>query len=78
MDIKVGEYVKFKDGEIRQVIGRDEDNHLLVDINIYDGNWLTFNEEANIVKHSFNLIDLLEVRRLCEFRKNISYSRRLH
>ena len=63
MDIKVGEYIKFKDGEIRQVIGRDEDNHLLVDINIYGGNWLTFNEEADIVKHRFNIIDLIETRR---------------
>lgn len=58
--IKKREYVKFEDGNIRQIVGRDKDKYLLVDINIYGSNWLTFNEEANIIKHSKNILDLIE------------------
>lgn len=58
--IEVGEYIRFKNGKIRKAIGRDIDRHLLVDIYIYGSNWLTFNEEADILKHSKNIIDLIE------------------
>ena len=70
-EIKVGEYVRFKDGKIRKIINQDVDNHLIVDTIIYGGNWLTFNEKDNIVKHSSNIIDLIEKRRLCKRRKSI-------
>lgn len=61
MEIQVGEYVRFKKGQIRKITGRDVDGHLIVDIHIYGSNWLTFNEEAEIVKHSKNIINLIEV-----------------
>jgi len=60
-EIKIGEYIRFKDGKIRKIISQDVDNHLIVDIYIYGGNWLTLNEQKNILKHSSNIIDLIEV-----------------
>lgn len=60
-EIKVGEYVRFSNGKIRKIIGIDVDGHLLVDIYISGSNLLTFNEEADIVKHSKNIIDLIEI-----------------
>lgn len=60
-EIKIGEYIRFKDGKIRKIINQDVDNHLIVDTYIYGGNWLTLNEQENILKHSFNIIDLVEV-----------------
>ena len=62
--IEVGEYVRLESGihnGIRKIIGRDEDGHLLIDISFCGGKWLTFTEEAEIEKHSKNIIDLIEV-----------------
>ena len=67
MEIKVGECIRFKNGEIRQITGKDIDGHLLVDIYIHGSKWLTFNEEADIVKHSSNIIDLIEVEDIIEY-----------
>lgn len=60
-DIKVGNYVRFKDGKIRKIVGKDVDGHLVIDLCIYGGRWLTFNEEEKIIACSPNIIDLIEV-----------------
>lgn len=62
--IEVGEYVRLESGihnGIRKIVGRDEDDHLLIDISFTGARWLTFTEEAEIEKHSKNIIDLIEV-----------------
>ena len=59
MDIKVGEYVRTKNGLIGEVV-QDTDNGNYA-IRIYNG--AEYVVRAVITKHSFNLIDLIEVRR---------------
>lgn len=59
-DIKVGEYVRSKIGSIGKVT-KIEDNKFLYE-NKTLITWI-----GNVTKHSFNLIDLLEVRRLCKW-----------
>lgn len=53
MDIQVGEYVRTKYGEIGKIWG-DEGNRVAT-----EDNSIYFKDE--IVKHSFNIIDLIEV-----------------
>lgn len=62
MDIKVGEYIRLKDGYIRKYIKRSLDNHIILD-EVYEGfKYLTsIEEKEEIVKHSKNIIDLIEV-----------------
>lgn len=73
-EIKVGEYVRFLNGKIRKIIGIDVDGHLLVDIYISGSNWLTFNEEADIVKHSKNIIDLVQAGDIIRYKlKNLKH-----
>lgn len=59
--IEIGEYVRFKNGKIRKIIGIDKDNHYCVDINYNGAKYLTVFEVATIIKHSSNIIDLIEV-----------------
>lgn len=56
-DIKVGEYVRTKNGKIDKV--KNNDYYMKQYIECEKGLYL----RENITKHSFNLIDLLEVRR---------------
>lgn len=66
-DIQVGEYVRSENGIIGKVVGTKEYND-----NCYpEGIWLDdgchyYDDE--IVKHSPNIIDLIEERRLCKWR----------
>ncbi len=68
-DIKVGEYVRIKDGYIGQLIRIIDDyylNPLVIDTKIkvrHDGlpETLLYLRKENILKHSPNLIDLIEV-----------------
>ena len=61
-DIKVGEYVRLEGGYIRQYIKRSLDNHIILDKAVQGFNYLTSVEEKEkIIKHSSNLIDLIEV-----------------
>jgi len=53
MEIQVGEYIRSEYGEIAKVLGDDGNR-----ITGYDGN-IYFKED--IVKHSFNIIDLIEI-----------------
>lgn len=61
-EIKSGDYVRTKQGYIYKVKSVYEDM-----IWVYDIQWIP---EQEIVKHSKNLIDLIEERRLCKWRKN--------
>lgn len=71
-DIEVGELVRLKNGRIDKV--KNDDYYMQQYIECEKGLYL----RDNITKHSFNLIDLLEVRRLCEFRKNTRHNRRVY
>ena len=59
-NIQVGEYVKSKDGYIIKAdwvgisIVTDKEDKITI-------------SKHDIINHSFNLIDLIEVRRLCEW-----------
>ena len=75
-EIKVGEYVRTTNKGIRQIAMID--NHKTVNKYLYyigedfEGKSYAYIKTTEILKHSFNLIDLIEVRR---FRKWISYIR---
>lgn len=70
-DIKVGDYIRTKDGTITKI----EDIEFEIKTNMF-GQILheVFIEGYRyyevIVKHSPNIIDLIEVRRLCKWTKN--------
>ena len=81
-EIQVGEYVRTKNGSIFKIIGGNADDYLIdvdyhdlqkMEDDIYDElTWLNYNDNGSFIrrivkKHSFNLIDLIEVRRLCEW-----------
>lgn len=59
--IEIGEYIRTRRGYIRKVIRRDIDKHILVDIGFEGANYLTkIEEKEDIIKHSKNIIDLIE------------------
>lgn len=60
-DIKVGEWVRFKSGKIDKV--KSDYYYMQQYIECERGSYL----RDNITKHSPNIIDLIEVRRLCEW-----------
>lgn len=71
MEIKVGEYIRSKDGYIGKVQKLKPDceynqNYLICE----KDNVMASDYTENIVKHAENIIDLIEVRRLCEWRKS--------
>lgn len=69
-EIKVGEYVRTKEGYIAKCIEIDEDKDYFtfddcVESQYGDTFYSLYDRELkNIVKHSKNIIDLIEVRRL--------------
>ena len=78
-DIKVGEYVRLARNQgINKIIDEDDDRFLILDEIIAD----EYGDECfeislqdvdkEIIKHSFNLIDLIEVRRLCKWENSIT------
>lgn len=70
-EIKVGEWVRSKDGQIIKLENNEEFYEDSVDVGIgiipsVNGIWtdkecMSYIEKDNIAKHSFNLIDLIEV-----------------
>lgn len=79
MEIEVGEYVRTTRGEIFKI---KEENYFGI-ITKYENkedkieqgkNWYATNgreiNKEDITKHSKNIIDLIEVRRLCEWRES--------
>lgn len=87
-DIKVGELVRTNNGFIGKVnkievagrgvrFGGEYLSDTIIQFNdgkVYERRV----KEKAITKHSFNLIDLIEVRRLCKFRKNTRHNRRVY
>ena len=76
-DISVGEYVRTKEGYlgILIAINKQDYNYLVVDTSIevrkdrYHSTYL-YLKKGNIKKHSKQLIDLIEKRRLCKWKIN--------
>ena len=76
--IEVGEYVRTKDGQIYKIEDGTEFYEDSVNVGIgiipeVDGIWVdkehfTYIDKRQIVKHSKNIIDLIEVRRLCKWK----------
>ncbi len=59
--IEIGEYIRTKKGDIRQVVKRDVDNHILLDVVFEGDNYLTHIEEKeDIAKHSKYKLELIE------------------
>ena len=59
--IEVGEYIRTRKGDIRQVVKRDVDNHILLDVAFEGANYLTHIEEKeDIAKHSKYKLKLIE------------------
>lgn len=77
-DIEVGEKIRCNDGLVGELIRIERDD---IDTSL---KWYVFDDGKNeryvnkpyITKHSFNLIDLIEVRRLCEWKKSKCIKRR--
>ena len=74
MNIKVGEFVRLARNQgINKIIDEDDDGFLILDEMIAD----EYGDEcfeislqdvdSEITKHSFNITDLIEVRRLCKW-----------
>lgn len=73
-EIKVGEYGRTNLGKIikfayleKEPGKRYEDRVLLIKNNIVTNGFYYFKQDEKIVKHSPNIIDLIEERRLCEW-----------
>lgn len=75
MEIKVGEYVRTKNGRINKIlkiVPYYENNKLIFEQSyVYTEDfyqWKIYQLMDIVKKHSKNIIDLIEVRRLCEWR----------
>lgn len=71
-EIKVGDWIRTKVGNIGKVLDitnvtLQKRKKYLIKWNISKAYYIT---DMNIVKHSSNLIDIIEERRLCERRKS--------
>lgn len=75
--LEVGEYVRMINGLIAKIVTIDKDNHFILDRYYAGGRYLIEIEVKNdILKHSKNIIDLIEVRRLCKW-KNSNKNKRM-
>ena len=73
-EIQIGEYVRSKKGLIAKVCAYQDlttydDKNISVTFHSFDTEKCSI-ADVEIAKHSFNIIDLIEVRRLCEWKKN--------
>ena len=66
-EIQVNEYVRLDNENIGQVISVEKGSIML---DIVQNRWVGM---CCIKKHSFNIIDLIEVRRLCKWRYSSTY-----
>lgn len=76
MNIEVGEYIRTNDGYIRKVIqanSKGSYDYLCYGAYSVDTNYKYSAgiSDKKIKSHSKNITDLIEVRRLCEWRKNM-------
>lgn len=70
-----GEWVRSSDGIIVKIQGKIGNEYV---IKPFKGKMYTLTIkqlEKDIVKHSKNIIDLIEVRRLCEWKRSKAYCR---
>lgn len=76
MDIKVGDYVRTNRGYIYKIkrIRKSDISREVYIVRAHGDNYSFYLRKENIVKHSKNIIDLIEVRRLCKW--HISYRER--
>ena len=66
-EIKVGDWIRDREGNITKII---QTLSLFKDVELYLGeDGYQYSDNA-IVKHSSNLIDIIEERRLCKWKKN--------
>lgn len=68
-EIKVGEYVRTKRGIIDRVV-KISDNYIFLKTTFFIteyGGSCTFIKKTDVAKHSPNLIDIIEERRLCKW-----------
>lgn len=63
-EIKVGDYVRTKNGKIRKVKDTVAQYYITDRLNISDNNQFT---KENIVKHSKDIKELIEKRRFCKW-----------
>lgn len=63
-EIKVGEYVRLDDG----TVGKYQINKNWINVVETNDKYIGFDIERDIVKHSPNLIDIIEERRLRKWR----------
>lgn len=77
-EIKVNEFIRTKYGEIVKVIEYKDEIVLDKEIKFYGMyRWYICEDEIDfIVKHSSNLIDIIEERRLCKWAFSNRHSRR--
>lgn len=66
-EIEVGEYVRTRNGKIRKVKDTVAQYYITDRLNILDNNQF---EKEDIVKHSKNIIDLIEETDIVEYRVN--------
>lgn len=67
-EIKIGEYIRNRYGlivKVNEIQDYSEDDDIWYEEEILKGAW-----KSMVVKHSFNLIDIIEERRLCKWRKS--------
>lgn len=70
-EIKIGEFIRTKEGCIFQIIGqRKRVDHTLYDTDNFGICSSTVLAEI-AKKHNSNIIDLIEERRLCKWKRNI-------
>lgn len=70
MEVKIGEYVRTKDGNIGKyqgLVNFDKDGKKLYGLRVIENFIPLFVREENITKHSKDIIDLLKARRLCRW-----------
>lgn len=69
MDIKVGDYVRTNRGYIYKIkrIRKSDISREVYIVRAHGDNYSFYLRKENIVKHSKNIIDLIEVRRLCKW-----------
>ena len=78
MEIEVGEYVRTKRGIAKVLEVKTVQPKMHGQAYKIDKCPKMYVTETAFIKHNPNIINLIEVRRLCEFRKDTRYNRRLY
>jgi hypothetical protein len=76
MNIEVGEYVRTKYGITQFKAYETMNGNKLLCMPVKDGSNGIFANVEDIIKSSPSIIDLIEVRRLCEWKESITKNRK--